>query len=98
MAELTFSPRTEMYLTLLGEGDEIRRAMGSRAITEWQTADGGQHEVTVRVEDQADSDRLIDSLRAAGISVVAMARHRQTLEEAFLAALAENRPTGEESP
>ncbi len=52
----------------------------------------------VHIEGQSDSDRLIDALRAAGISVVAMARHRQTLEEAFLAALAENGPTGEESP
>jgi ABC-2 type transport system ATP-binding protein len=98
VAELTFSPRTEVYLTLLGDAQAIRRAVGTRAIIEWQSADARQHDVTVRVEDQGDSDRLIDALRAAGISVSALAWHRQTLEEAFLAALADDGPASEELP
>ena len=65
---------------------------------EWQSPDAAHHEITVRIEDQEDNDRLIDALREAGVSVVALARHRQTLEEAFLAALAEDGPANEESP
>jgi ABC-2 type transport system ATP-binding protein len=97
VADLTLSPRTEVYLTLQGDADAIRGAVGDRRIIEWQSADAEQHTISVRIEDQEDSNRLIDALRAAGISVVGLARHRQTLEEAFLAALADDGPANEES-
>ena len=53
VSDLTLSPRTEVYLTLVGEAEVIRRAVGSRGIVEWQSADAGHHEITVRIEDQA---------------------------------------------
>ncbi len=46
-------------------------------------------QVTVQVDDQADINRLVDSLRQRGIDIEALTRHRQTLEEAFLSTLSQ---------
>jgi hypothetical protein len=48
----------------------------------------------VRALDQSDANALVDSLRSNDIAIVALSRHRQTLEEAFLAILAEGERVG----
>ena len=44
----------------------------------------GVFDVELSLPSQAEVDRTIDELRAAGISIVSMRRRSQTLEEAFL--------------
>jgi ABC-2 type transport system ATP-binding protein len=89
VADLTLTPETELTLTLGGDEATIRRAIKQREVRRFSTSEGGEHIVTLRVTDQADANELIDGLRAAAVSIAAMSRHRQTLEEAFLTILAE---------
>jgi ABC-2 type transport system ATP-binding protein len=89
VADLTLTPETELTLTLGGDDATIRRAIGTRAIRRWIANDTADHVVTLRITDQTDANELIDALRAAAVSIAAISKHRQTLEEAFLAILAE---------
>jgi ABC-2 type transport system ATP-binding protein len=89
VADLTLAPETDVYLTLTGAEQAIRQAIASRAIRRWTRSDAGEHVLTVQVADQADANALVDALRARQIAIVALARHRQTLEEAFLSILGE---------
>ena len=50
---------------------------------------GGGLLVTVRLADQAAVNDCVDDLRRELISIVGMARHRVTLEDAFLEILAQ---------
>lgn len=90
---LTALPSTEVQLTLLGREENIRAALAGQShdaifasgVDEWQT--------TLRVPDQAALDRTVDALRAAGISLAAIERSRQTLEQAFMAIIKSARGT-----
>ncbi len=94
VADLTLSPETELYLTLAGAEDAIRQAVAAREIRRWNRNEAGEFVLTVRVADQADANGLVDALRARCVTIVALSRHRQTLEEAFLAILAESQRVG----
>jgi ABC-2 type transport system ATP-binding protein len=89
VADLTLTPETDLYLTLAGAEEAIRQALGAREVRRWNRNDSGDYVLTVRVDDQTDANALVDALRAKNVALVALARHRQTLEEAFLAILAE---------
>jgi ABC-2 type transport system ATP-binding protein len=93
VADLTLTPETELSLTLSGDDGAIRRAVGEREVRRWTSGENGERVVSLRVTDQADANELIDALRALGVSIAALSRHRQTLEEAFLAILAEEQPS-----
>lgn len=89
ISDLTIPRQTDLFLTLLGPEATIQQALGGRDVLGWVGGDGEQ-QVTVRVSDQSDIDRLIDELRAAGVGIADLRRHRPSLEEAFLAVLAES--------
>jgi ABC-2 type transport system ATP-binding protein len=89
VADLTLAPHTELYLTLSGSEPAIREAIGQREVRRFERNEAGEFVLTVRVEDQNDANALVDALRGRGIAIVALSRHRQTLEEAFLSILAE---------
>jgi ABC-2 type transport system ATP-binding protein len=92
VADLTLRPHTEVHLTLAGAEAAIRQAIGQRQLTHWTRNDSGDHLLTVQVGDQADANALVDALRVQQVSIIALSRQRQTLEEAFLAVLAEEAP------
>ena len=94
IADLTLSPETELYVTLSGAESAIRQAIAAREIRRWSCNESGEFMLTVRVADQADANALVDALRARNVTLVALSRHRQTLEEAFLAILAESERVG----
>jgi ABC-2 type transport system ATP-binding protein len=89
VADLTLAPHTELYLTLSGGEAAIRQAIATREVCRFEFGETGEFVLTVRVEDQNDASALVDALRRHGVAIVALSRHRQTLEEAFLAILAE---------
>jgi hypothetical protein len=45
--------------------------------------------VRLKAVDQGEVDRRVDRLRTQGVSIVSMSRQRRTLEDAFLAIVAE---------
>lgn len=75
-------PRDEVQLVLVGEPRAIGGVLPAGTAT--VTLADGQQEATVEVADQASVDRLIDDLRAAGVSIASLTRNRRSLEEAFL--------------
>ncbi|HEY3965387.1 MAG TPA: ABC transporter ATP-binding protein [Planctomycetaceae bacterium] len=75
----------ELELTLRGSEQAIRRALDGWNIgTGLAAAGGGQFQVVLKIGDQSEVDRCVDGLRKAGVSLVELARRRDTLEEAFL--------------
>jgi ABC-2 type transport system ATP-binding protein len=82
--ELTLRPETEVVWTLAGPEPRIRAAFGRDEITTFSSLGGEQFQLTSRLANQAAVDRALDALRQNRVSVVSMARNRQTLEEAFL--------------
>jgi ABC-2 type transport system ATP-binding protein len=81
LAEAT-KPQDDVSLLLAGEAETIRRSLGGIATVEPRPE--GQVQAIVPVKTQADIDRCIDTLRNAGVSIVALSRRRRSLEEAFL--------------
>jgi ABC-2 type transport system ATP-binding protein len=94
VADLTLAPHTELYLTLSGSEAAIRQAIATREVRRFERNETGEYVLTVRVEEQSDANALVDALRGQGVAIVALSRHRQTLEEAFLSILAENQRVG----
>ncbi|MDZ4819354.1 MAG: ABC transporter ATP-binding protein [Planctomycetota bacterium] len=92
VAELTVAAETVVLLRVQGDESAIKQAIGQREVVVWQPENAGndapqEYQLTIRVENQSDSDRLVDEMRTAGVSIVALARQRRTLEEAFLQTL-----------
>jgi ABC-2 type transport system ATP-binding protein len=94
VADLTLTPHTELYLTLSGNETAIRQAIGTREVRRFDRNEAGEFVLTVHVLEQSDANALVDALRARGVGIVALSRHRQTLEEAFLAILSEGERVG----
>ena len=82
--DITRRAEAEVELTVAGAEPAIRSALKPWTISEWSAPGGGQFHAVLKIGDQADVDRCIDVLRAGGISIVEMARRRDTLEEAFM--------------
>ncbi len=78
----------DLVLELVGDEAAISAALGDRTINRREPVGDGQR-VTVRLADQAAVDACVDDLRRARVSIVGMARHRVTLEDAFLEILAQ---------
>ena len=72
----------------------IRRAIEAREVRRFEHSESGDFVLTVRVENQSDANALVDALRQQDVAIVALSRHRQTLEEAFLAILADGERVG----
>jgi ABC-2 type transport system ATP-binding protein len=80
---ITDQPTTEFALELIGPEDAIRAAFGAYTVD----AFAWKPEIcraTLRVPQQFDLDYVVDQLRAAGVSILGVARRRMTLEDAFL--------------
>ncbi|HLJ10232.1 MAG TPA: ABC transporter ATP-binding protein, partial [Planctomycetaceae bacterium] len=75
---------SEVELTLSGNGSTINAALKEWRVSEWAALPEGQFRAVVKIADQTALDRCIDALRQSRISIVELARRRDTLEEAFL--------------
>ncbi len=84
VADITQRAEAEIELTLAGTESDIQAALRPWNITELSAGATGEHRAVLRIGDQPTIDRCIDSLRAAGVSIVGLARRRDTLEEAFM--------------
>lgn len=82
--ELTLRPEAEVCFTLLGAESQIRAALPAQEIASLSAAGPGLFQLTARLADQPAVDRALDNLRRGGVSITAMSRQRQTLEDAFL--------------
>lgn len=89
----------ELDLELLGDEPTIKAAFAGRSLDLWEPlagAGGRGWRASVRAVDQADVDRTVDGLRAAGASLVSLSRRRLSLEQAFLTLLDDiDRPSAE---
>jgi ABC-2 type transport system ATP-binding protein len=79
----------ELHLDLTGSEAAIRQGLGSLPISSWQSFSASDFRLVTRVPTQPAVDDLIDRLRAAGISIVSLARRKVSLEEAYLEIVAE---------
>lgn len=90
--DLTDMPQTVLNLVLSGPAVDIAAVLPVGACA--KRVNGSlEHQVSVPVKDQATADRLIDELRRRGVSIIALAPHRRTLEEVFLETVSQ--PAGE---
>ena len=85
----------ELQLTVAGSEQAVRTALGDRGIKDWSVAGQGQFRLSLRLLNQASVDQCIDDLRQHDVSVVHLARHKITLEDAFLNLLADSVDAGE---
>ena len=79
----------ELELTVAAGEPAIRAALGEWPIAEWGPAGQGRFRLLLKIGDQTQVDRCVDRLRTGGVSIVEMARRRDTLEEAFLGIVSE---------
>ncbi len=97
IAELTaHRSDADVRLVVLGSETAVRKAVTETPMLQLQllgpaSGDAQQWELLLRGADQPMVDRLVDRVRAAGLSLVSMSRSRQTLEEAFLGILRQAR-------
>lgn len=87
MEDLT-ARQAEVEFTVAGTESVIRSAFGQSAIVQWTALSSGEFRVVAALRDQATVDAAIDQLRRGGVSIVAFARRRLTLEQAFLGTIA----------
>ena len=80
----------ELELVVNGTQAEIQVALGERGVNRWETLGDGQQRLFLRLLGQAAVDECVDDIRRRGISVIGLARHRVSLEDAFLSLLATN--------
>jgi ABC-2 type transport system ATP-binding protein len=86
---LASEAEADVSLELAGDEMAIRAGLTGTVITSSQLAAPGVVRVTVKSLRQADVDRCLDRLRNQGVSIVGLSRVRRTLEDAFLAIVAE---------
>ena len=79
----------ELHLQVSGLEAAIRHVLGTLPVVSWQSHSPLEHRIVTRTPDQPTVDRLIDSLRTAGISIVGLSRRRVSLEDAYLEIVAE---------
>jgi ABC-2 type transport system ATP-binding protein len=79
----------DLHLELVGDEAHIRTALYGAEIARWERAPTGELSVALKSVAQADVDRWVDQLRQQGVSIASLARERRTLEDAFLAIVAE---------
>ena len=84
ISDLTLRPETEVVFTLQADEAAIRSVTQGWNVAQFVGIGAGQFNVSLRVQGQAALDECIDALRRRQVSIVAISRSRQTLEEAFL--------------
>ncbi|MCH5377299.1 MAG: ABC transporter ATP-binding protein [Planctomycetes bacterium] len=78
-----------LHLELAGEDPQIHAALAGAEIAAWERAANGLLTVVLKAVAQDEVDRRVDQLRKHGVSIVSLSRERKTLEDAFLAIVAE---------
>ena len=72
-----------------GEVAVIRAALGGAEVVSWQPLESGAVRVVLKSQSQADVDGCLDRLRKHNVSITGLWRVRRSLEDAFLAIVAE---------
>jgi ABC-2 type transport system ATP-binding protein len=83
----------EVEFELWGTQAAVESAFPASSILSLSARDGQKLQVVARLKDQTAVDQCIDSLRAAGVSVVGFGQRRASLESAFLDIVGESRQT-----
>ena len=84
VSELTLRAETDVVFSLIGDEGQIRSVTNGWHIKQFVSAGPTLFNVSLRVPQQQAIDQCVDELRKRGISIAAISRSRQTLEEAFL--------------
>lgn len=74
----------ELELRLTAPKTAIQQALGDRGVMHWEQDAEGEHQLRIRLLNQAAVDQLLDELRSCGVSIVGLSRKRVTLEDAFM--------------
>jgi ABC-2 type transport system ATP-binding protein len=82
--DLTNAGTSDLDVTVAGDVKVIRETMADFAVSSVNPAGDGAVSVKLKPCDQAEVDRLVDALRAKGVSIQSLSRTRRTLEQAFL--------------
>ena len=80
-------------LTIIGDEGPIRSALSRWKIVNWRALGSRQFKVDFTMKNQTEVDSCIDALRAAHVSVVELARHRDSLEDAFMQVIGKREST-----
>lgn len=83
------SQELEVNLEIAGPEQGITAALQGKPVAAWERFPNDLHHVQTRVAMQSDVDALVDQLRRSGVSIISLSRRRVSLEDAFLALLAE---------
>ena len=86
--EISATTSQDIVLEVAGSDDAIRQGLGEYQSVDWSEGPNATKRLTLAIGDQAEVDKVVDSLRAAGVSLVGLQRHRESLEDAFLHVLA----------
>jgi ABC-type multidrug transport system ATPase subunit len=78
-----------LQLQLFGDRPSIEQVLAGWPAATLREAAPGACEIEVPITEQQDADRLIDALRARGVSIFRMARRERTLEEVFMTIVGE---------
>lgn len=87
--EITRQPTAEFQLELRGEEQAILRGLADCVVDDFVWSEGLTR-ATVRLNDPEKLDQTIDALRQGDVSILALARRRITLEDAFLKLVSES--------
>jgi ABC-2 type transport system ATP-binding protein len=74
----------EAVLTLRADESSVRRLLNGRAVLAAKLVDPEHLRITVDAPDQSALDHWVDLFRQGGISIAAVGRREQTLEQTFL--------------
>ncbi len=84
VAEFTQQDPHDVEMQIAASEADVRGALEGRKILSLVEDESGDVRVTVDAPEQSDTDGCIDAVRARGLSIVSIARKKQTLEDAFL--------------
>jgi ABC-2 type transport system ATP-binding protein len=79
----------DLHLELAGTDEAVHAALYGAEISRWERSADGRLAVVLKSAGQAEVDRRVDALRKQGVSIVSLLHQRRTLEDAFLAIVAE---------
>ena len=99
VSELTEEASSELQLQVRGERTTVESLFCESGVT--IVVSGGRRPedgltLTLQPDGQADVDRVVDTLRAGGVSIESMTRPGRSLEQVFLSMIAADEAASEE--
>jgi ABC-2 type transport system ATP-binding protein len=82
--DITQNSQAALKLGVMGEEAALSAALRDFTVQKTEQPVPGQAFAVVNVGGQADVDKIIDTVRGAGLSIIHMAPQKRTLEEAFV--------------